>query len=91
MTPATLEQPLFSMSFGRPRGGLALPGSESPPPAPGDSGRFTLDAMLVGAWEDLRSGQTAACPVCDGVLEPRFAAGPRPVAGRCRDCGSTLS
>ncbi len=53
--------------------------------------RRSLDDVLVGAWEDLLADHRAACPVCTGPLEARFAAGPRPVAGRCRSCGSSLS
>jgi hypothetical protein len=91
MTPATLVRPNFSMDFGRRPRTVVDPRDDHACRAPDDGGRFTLDDMLVGAWEDLRSGRSAACPVCGGALAPRFAAGPRPVAGRCGDCGSQLS
>ena len=51
----------------------------------------TLDDLLTGAWHGLAAGTTAACPVCDGPLEPRWSAGAGVVGGRCRDCGSELS
>jgi len=54
-------------------------------------GGETLDELIVDAWEGIAADRTASCPLCSGSLEPRFGAGPRPVAGICRDCGSTLS
>ncbi|HKH16227.1 MAG TPA: hypothetical protein VKA57_01780 [Solirubrobacteraceae bacterium] len=51
----------------------------------------TLDDLLSGAWQGLRAGSSAACPVCQGELEPRWSAGAGVVGGRCRDCGSELS
>ena len=89
--PATLVRPNFSMDFGRRPRYVADPRDDRLSGLPDDGGRFTLDAMLVGAWEDLRSGRSAACPVCGGALAPRFAAGPRPVAGTCDSCGSQLA
>ena len=57
-----------------------------------DGGRATLDDLLSGAWEGLTAAvSSAACPVCDGELEPRWSAGAGVVGGRCRDCGSELS
>lgn len=55
-----------------------------------DHGRPTLDDLIVGAWEGLSAHHTVSCPVCSGALAPRYGAGPAPVGGRCRDCGSTL-
>ena len=54
-------------------------------------GAPSLDDVLTGAWEALAEGLVASCPICDGALEPRYGAGPAPVAGRCRRCGSELS
>ena len=52
----------------------------------------TLDDVLSGAWEGLAAAShSAACPVCDGELVPRWSAGAGVVGGRCRDCGSELS
>jgi hypothetical protein len=54
--------------------------------------RRTLDDLLSDAWEGLSApSATAACPVCDGELVPRWSAGAGVVGGRCRDCGSELS
>jgi hypothetical protein len=51
----------------------------------------TLEDVLSGAWEDLSANRTAACPICDGALEPRYGSGPSAVGGRCRDCRTDLS
>jgi hypothetical protein len=52
----------------------------------------TLDEVIVRVWEGLAVTRSAPCPICSGPLIPRFgAAGPGPVAGGCRDCGSELS
>jgi hypothetical protein len=51
----------------------------------------TLDDVIVGAWEAVSVTRTAACPLCGGDLVPRFGAGPHPVAGACRSCGTELS
>ena len=50
----------------------------------------TLEDVLSGAWEDLTAHRTAACPICDGAMEPRYGAGPSAVGGRCRSCRSEL-
>ncbi len=50
----------------------------------------TLEKLIMGTWEGLVRG-TSLCPVCGGRLEPQLGAHARPVAGRCADCGSTLS
>jgi DnaJ-class molecular chaperone len=41
----------------------------------------TLEDMVLGAWEALRSEGRADCPVCSGELEPTG----------CPTCGSKLS
>jgi hypothetical protein len=51
----------------------------------------TLDEVLTGTWDAVVAGAPATCLVCDGPLEPRYAAGPAPVGARCRRCGSELS
>ena len=57
-----------------------------------DDGAETLDELVSGAWEGLIAGASpTACPVCEGVLEPRWSAGAGVVGGRCRDCGTALS
>jgi hypothetical protein len=56
----------------------------------GRGGEPTLDDVIVGAWEGLTAHRPVACPVCEGELVPQYSAHPRPVGGRCRDCGSEL-
>ena len=43
---------------------------------------LTLEDLILGAWEDLRAGSSAECPVCGGTM--RAASG-------CGGCGSDLS
>jgi hypothetical protein len=50
----------------------------------------TLEDVLSGAWEDLIAHRTAACPICDGAMEPRYGSGPSAVGGRCRVCRTEL-
>ena len=57
--------------------------------APPREGR-TLEDMLSGAWEDLTAHRTAACPICDGAMDPRYGAGASAVGGRCRSCRTEL-
>jgi hypothetical protein len=47
----------------------------------------SLDAMLVGVWEDLAAFRAAPCLVCGGVMAPKAGG----AGGHCRDCGSSLS
>jgi len=54
-------------------------------------GRPTLDDVVVGAWEGLAARHSAPCLICGGTMTPRYGSGPRPVGGRCGDCGTTLS
>jgi len=70
---------------------LVDPGDQRVLPQLDDRGRLTLDELLVGVWEGLRSDRTAACPVCGGAMTPRHGHGPRPVGGGCTSCGATLS
>lgn len=51
----------------------------------------TLEDLLSGAWEDLSAHRTAACPICDGVMVPRYGSGPSAVGGRCGGCGTELT
>ena len=51
----------------------------------------TLEDVLSGAWEELSAHRAAACPICDGVMEPRYGSGPSAVGGRCRSCRSEVS
>ena len=51
----------------------------------------TLEDVISGAWEELSAHRTAACPICTGVIEPRYGSGPSPVGGRCRRCRTELS
>ena len=50
-----------------------------------DGGRPTLEQRLGRAWEGLLAAGAAECPMCGGAME-RTAG-----AGRCGDCGTTLS
>jgi hypothetical protein len=50
----------------------------------------TLEDVLSGAREELAANGAATCPVCDGVMEPRYGSGSFAVGGRCRDCHSEL-
>jgi tRNA(Ile2) C34 agmatinyltransferase TiaS len=51
----------------------------------------TLDDLVVGVWEGLAAHRTVACPACGEAMTPRYSAGPAPVGGRCRSCGTTIS
>jgi hypothetical protein len=79
----------------------------APPPAPaqGGAGRDrgaeregcapgsgeTLDRLVVGGWERLTSRATTQCLLCGGTMEPTYGVQSKPIGGRCRDCGTTLS
>ena len=54
-------------------------------------GEPTLDDLLAGVWEGLTAHRVAECPVCHGEMGPEYGAHSRPVAGRCRTCGTRLS
>lgn len=59
--------------------------------APQVGGAPTLDDLLRGIWDALCGGRVAACPLCDAALDPRYGAGPSPVAARCTRCDTELS
>ena len=50
----------------------------------------TFEDVVVAAWEGLTSAHAAECLVCGGDVRPRYGAGPKPVAGTCRDCGTEI-
>ena len=50
-----------------------------------DGGRLTLEQRLDRVWEGLLAAGTADCPLCGAEMQ---RAGD---AGRCGDCGTTLS
>jgi hypothetical protein len=50
----------------------------------------TLDDLVVGVWEGLAAHRTVACLACGEAMSPRYSAGPVPVGGRCRSCGTTI-
>jgi hypothetical protein len=54
-------------------------------------GERTLEDLILGAWEELAAHHSVCCPVCAGVMAPRYGAHARPVGATCRDCGSQLS
>jgi hypothetical protein len=84
MVVVAIERPTVFATPARERTGSprALPTSPR-------EGR-TLEDVLSCAWEDLGAHRAAACPICDGAMEPRYGSGPSAVGGRCRDCGSEL-
>ena len=51
----------------------------------------TLEDVISGAWEELSAHRAATCPICDGVIVPRYGSGPSAVGGRCRSCRTELS
>jgi hypothetical protein len=57
---------------------------------PAASGGPTLDDLVVGVWEGLAAHRTVACLACGEAMMPRYSAGPAPVGGRCRGCGTTI-
>lgn len=87
MTVATLTRTPMPQTFVR---GTRLAVRGTVLTAPGSGRRPTLDDLLVGVWEGLHSDRKAGCPVCGGVMRASLQAGHSPVAGRCRDCGSTM-
>jgi hypothetical protein len=54
-------------------------------------GRPTLDDLVVGVWEGLTAHRTVACLACGEAMAPRYSAGPAPVGGRCKSCGTTIA
>lgn len=57
-----------------------------------DPGEAAMLADVIAiAWAGLSAGAPVACPVCDGPMRPRHAAGAGVVGGRCDDCGAELS
>ena len=50
----------------------------------------TLEDVLSGVWEEILAHRTAACPICDGAMEPRYGSGPSAVGGRCGECRTEL-
>lgn len=50
-----------------------------------------LDRLLDGLWEELTSDRSVVCPVCGAEMRPQYGVHARPRAGRCAECGSTLS
>ncbi|MGI8429897.1 MAG: hypothetical protein ACR2OB_11490 [Solirubrobacteraceae bacterium] len=57
----------------------------------GAGGGLTLDALVVGLWEELTAHAVVRCPACGEAMEPRYGAHAIVVEGRCRRCGSVLS
>ena len=57
----------------------------------GPGGEPTLEEFISSAWEGLAAQHRVPCPLCGGELTAVFGAHARPAAGRCGDCGTTLS
>ena len=53
-------------------------------------GEPTLDELIAGVWEGLVAHGVVECPVCGEEMAPVYGAQARPIAGRCRGCGSEL-
>lgn len=71
--------------------GVAARGHRARVAASDTGGGLTLDDLLVGVWEGLSAHRTVACPACGEEMTPRYGAGPAPVGGRCRGCGTTIA
>lgn len=91
MATIAVTRPRLDLDVGPRIRRRALLGARAAGRVPAVSRRLTLDELLVGAWEGLRSGHVVACPVCSGAMTPPSGPGPRPVGGRCGDCGSMMS
>jgi hypothetical protein len=63
----------------------------APEPTAQQTGRPTLDDLIVGDWEGLTAHRTVACLLCGEAMTPRYSAGPAPVGGRCRSCRTTIA
>ena len=51
----------------------------------------TLDALVARSWSTLRVTRSASCLLCGGEVAPRYGAGPHPVGGTCRSCGTHIA
>ncbi len=51
----------------------------------------TLETLVGALWEELAAGRPVACPLCHGEMVPEYGQHARPIAGRCRACGSRLT
>ncbi|HEX8207873.1 MAG TPA: hypothetical protein VF587_17545 [Solirubrobacteraceae bacterium] len=67
-------------------------------PAPGETRAVaaaasgaTLDALVARSWSTLRVTRAASCLLCGGEVAPRYGAGPSPVGGACRSCGTEIA
>jgi hypothetical protein len=79
MSSAVLDRPPATAAPARARA------SRNPDGGP------TLEGVITRAWEGLAAHRGVGCPVCGGLMSPRYgASGVSPVGGRCSDCGSTL-
>jgi hypothetical protein len=79
---------------GRAGAGAGAPRGIAREPRPffdGAGGGPTLDDVVSGAWEELTAHAVVECLVCGGGLAPEYGAHARPIGGRCRNCGTTLS
>ena len=84
---ATRAAPSRSEHAGGPRGVTRRPQSIFD----GAGGGPTLDDVVSGVWEELTAHAVVECPVCQGELAPVYGSHARPIGGRCRRCGTTLS
>ncbi len=99
LDPAQDSKRLRGPGFARDRSPRRIPAPAVP--KGGDQGAHesmvqqgggpTLDDLIVGVWEGLAAHRTVACLACGEAMTPRYSAGPVPVGGRCRSCGTTIS
>jgi len=61
-----------------------------PAPRAHTAPQVSLAAVVSDTWASVAAGAPAECPVCSGVMHPRWSAGAGVVGGRCEDCGTTL-
>ena len=55
------------------------------------NGEPTLGELVSDVWEGLVAHQRVPCPVCGGEMAPGYGAHAGVAAGRCGECGTTLS
>ncbi len=65
--------------------GRASAGAPAAPAGP------TLDELVTRTWSALRVSRAATCLICGGEVAPRYGAGPHPVGGACRSCGTQIA
>jgi len=91
LTPSLFDEPAEASVMDLARPGLRKRPDPASSPVRPPAAAPTLDDVISAAWRELAAGSASACPICHGELRPVWSAGPRPVGGRCQDCGTRLS